>query len=199
MVKPPIHEGLSWEIDVPILKPSGVLGEVLKVLALGALVPFVLIFILWAIEGFKPIIDLEDWKYGAILIGLTLGLTLLFFLLLGNRYPTRYEVSVKGASFITLPQQQRKNKILAVFLVILGVFNRNPTAAGIGFLSASGQRMDTPWGKVRKIVFYGRRRVIALICKDLTRNILFCHQNNVEDVFKMVQHCCPKAQIQIKK
>lgn len=190
-----IKPEINWEIEISILNNMGVMGEVFKVLGIASAIPALLVFILWAADGFPKIIDLGDFKYFLGLIIITLIGTALLILAIGNNYPTRYELTPQGVTFITLPKRRKKNNFIATLLIILGGASRNPSAVGTGVLAASRQNMYTNWKKVRKIVFNKKRRSISLISIDMTKNILFCKEDNVNEVFNAVKLYCPKARI----
>lgn len=189
---------INWEIDIGILNNMGVMGEVFKVLTIGAAVPFVLVISLWAADGFPQIIDIGDAKYFIIMVIITIVITAALILLTGNRYPTRYEINPKGVTFITLPGQQRKNKVMAVLLILFGAVKSSPTPIGVGMIAAARQNMYTDWKNVRKIIYHKKRKLIALKCSDMTKNILFCHRENADEIFNAVCFYCPRAQINIK-
>lgn len=189
---------LSWEININLLKNTGVIKEVLKVLMIAFAIVFVFIFFLWAGDGFPNIIDLGDIKFvGGLLIATILG-TVILIKLIGSSYLIAYQLTSRGAKFTTLPNQKRKNKILSAILMGLGLLSKNVTATGVGALSHSRQDMFTDWKKVRKVVYFKRKKEIHLHCKDLTKNILFCTQENVEQVFAMVSYYSKQAKLIIK-
>lgn len=190
---------LYWEISINLFKNMGVLKEVLKVFGIAFGIVFLFVFLLWAGDGFPKIIDLGDIKYPLILlIGTVLG-TGGFIKLLGNPYPIAYQLTSRGAKFITMPPQKRKNKVLSKVLMGLGLFARNPTAVGVGALAHSRQDMFTNWEKVRKVVYFKKKKEIHLKCKDMSKNILFCKGDNVEEVFSVVSYYCKKAKLVVKK
>lgn len=186
---------IDWEIQIGILNNMGVMGEVFKVLGIAAAIPALLVFILWAADGFPQIGDLDGLGYFFILILITLSLTALLILATGNNYPTRYELNSKGVTFITLAKGRKKNKLLALLLIFIGSSKGNLSAMGTGVLAASRQNMYTNWKKVRKIVYHKNRRSISLISTDMTKNILFCKEDNVNEVFNAVKLYCPKAKV----
>ncbi len=189
---------ITWEIDIGILNNMGVMGEVFKVLAIAASIPFLLVVGLWAADGFPQIIDIGDAKYFIILIIVTLVLTALVIILTGNKYSIRYELGPQGVKFISLPKQQIKNKNIAKLLMFFGAAKGSHTSVGVGMIASARQNMYTDWRKVRKIIYQKRRRTIALKCSDMTKNILFCSQENADEVFNAVSYYCSKARIIIK-
>ena len=190
-----IKPSINWEIEISILNNMGVMGEVFKVFGIASAIPALLVFILWAADGFPKIIDLGDFKYFLALIIITLIGTALLILAIGNNYPTRYELTPQGVTFITLAKRRKKNNFIALLLILLAGSKGNVSAMGTGVLAASRQDMHTNWKKVRKIVFNKKRRSISLICTDMTKNILFCKEDNVNEVFNAVKLYCPKAKI----
>lgn len=82
-----------------------------------------------------------------------------------------------------------------MLLILLGGAKGNISAMGTGVLAASRQNMNTNWKKVRKIVFHKKRRSISLISTDMTKNILFCKEDNINEVFNAVKLYCPKAKV----
>jgi len=193
-----VDKSIEWEIEIKIFRNKTVLGEILKVLLIASAVPGLLVFILWAVEGFPRIIDMYNGKYlVSLLIVLILG-TILYLFLTMNKYPVKYQLNPKGVTFITLPKQRRKNKITSSLLVIIGALNKSPVPIGTGMMLESHQDMHTDWRKVEKIVFDKERKSITLRCKDVTKNVLFCNEDNVDEIFEIILYYCPKAKILIK-
>lgn len=186
---------IDWEIEISILNNMGVIGEVFKVLGIASAIPTLLVFILWAVDGFPQIIDLKDLKYFIVLIVITLAATALMILFTANKYPIRYELRPQGVTFITMAKRRKKNKFIAGLLILLGAAKNNPTAMGTGMLASSVQNMNTNWKKVRKIVLNKKRKSISLISSDMTKNILFCHEDNLNEVFSAVRLYCPKVKL----
>lgn len=190
-----IKPSINWEIEISILNNMGVMGEVFKVLGIASAIPALLVFILWAADGFPKISDLGDFKYFLALILILIIVTALIILAVGNKYPTRYELTPQGVTFITLEKRRKKNNFIALLLILLGGAKGNISAMGTGVLAASRQNMNTNWKKVRKIVFHKKRRSISLISTDMTKNILFCKEDNISEVFNAVKLYCPKAKV----
>lgn len=190
-----IRPSINWEIEIGILNNMGVMGEVFKVLGIASAIPTLLVFILWASDGFPKIIDLGDFKYFLVLIIITLIGTVLIILAIGNNYPTRYELNSKGATFITLAKRRKKNNFIALLLILLAGSKGNISAMGTGVLAASRQDMYTNWKKVKKVVYHKKRKSISLISSDMTKNILFCNEENINEVFNAVRLYCRNAKI----
>lgn len=190
-----IKPSINWEIEISILNNMGVMGEVFKVLGIASAIPALLVFILWAADGFPKISDLGDFKYFLALILIIIIVMALIILAVGNKYPTRYELTPQGVTFITLEKRRKKNNFIALLLILLGGAKGNISAMGTGVLAASRQNMNTNWKKVRKIVFHKKRRSISLISTDMTKNILFCKEDNINEVFNAVKLYCPKAKV----
>lgn len=190
-----IKPSINWEIEISILNNMGVMGEVFKVLGIASAIPALLVFILWAADGFPKISDLGDFKYFLDLILILIIVTALIILAVGNKYPTRYELTPQGVTFITLEKRRKKNNFIALLLILLGGTKGNVSAMGTGVLAASRQNMYTNWKKVRKIVFNKKRGSISLISTDMTKNILFCKEDNINEVFNAVKLYCPKAKV----
>ncbi|PRR83697.1 hypothetical protein [Clostridium vincentii] len=186
---------INWEIEIGMITNIGVIREVFKVFAIASAIPAVFVFILWALDGFPEIIDLKDSKNFILLIFITIIGTVLLILLTGNKYPIRYEITPQGVTFITLDKRKKKNKIIALLLILLGAAKNNPTAVGTGLLASSRQNMYTNWKKVKKVIYHKKRRSISLVASDMTKNILFCNEENVKEVFNAVRLYCPKARL----
>lgn len=190
-----IKPSISWEIEIGILNNMGVVGEVFKVLGIASAIPALLVFILWAADGFPKVGDLSGFGYFLILIIITLGLTALLILAVGNKYPIRYELNSQGVTFITLAKRRKKNNFIALLLILLAGSKGNVSGVGTGVLAASRQDMHTNWRKVKKVVYHKKRKSIALISSDMTKNILFCNEENVNEVINAVKLYCNKAKI----
>lgn len=189
---------MSWEITIGILNNISVMAETFKAIFIAAMVPLIFVLFLWAADGFPKIIDLYYSRYFVILMIITFLITAVVILISGNKYHIRYEMDHKGVNFITLPKQQRKNKIFSRLLIILGAVHNSPGSMGIGMIAEARQNMYTDWKKVKKIIYYKKRNTIVLKCYDMTKNILFCNKGEIDEVFNIVLYYCSKAQIHIK-
>lgn len=190
---------LKWDLDVSILTNKFIMKELLKVLSVAT---FLTAFIVLLIS--LPLILSGDFhynssntrgmKYALILICLMFFLTALLILAYyGNRYMLSYELNSEGVSTITRTEQRKKNNILNILLVVIGLFSRNPTTAGAGFLASSGQDQDMKWKRVKKAVFYPASNTITVSSGYGEKSIVFCTDENYGNVSDFVRSMCGES------
>lgn len=190
---------LSWKIDINILKSLSIIKDVFKVLIISFGFVFSLLLFLWIKDGLPRIIDLSNIKFALALLIFSIIILIIFIKITSNTYSVFYELTEKGAKFKTTQNQNKKNKIKAMILIAIGFIFNNPTAIGIGFLSKSNQDFFTKWEKVKKIVYFTKRKEIHLYSSGMTKNILFCNEKNIIEVLSFVSFYSNKSKIFYKK
>jgi hypothetical protein len=84
----------------------------------------------------------------------------------------------KGAFCRTQAKQAKKNLIINVLTVVLGLLSGKPAVAGAGVLAQSRQEVFLKWSHVRNVKYKPRSRTI-LLRGGWTENIaLFCTEEN---------------------
>ncbi|MEA4816419.1 MAG: hypothetical protein VB120_06145 [Lachnospiraceae bacterium] len=165
------HETLSWKISVPIFKNTVILKQI--GIAIG--IPFGLVILIIAITSGKSVYAL----YAIGLIVALLFLTWVFIMVIyRGKYDAEFVLDKKGILYRTQEKQAKKNGILNVITVVLGLASGKPSVAGAGMLAQSNQEVFIRWAHITKIKYKPQNHTILLRGK-LTENIgLFCTKEN---------------------
>lgn len=172
---------ISWKFDIPLITNRFILYDLLKTLAISG---FVLCLLLFGIDVFSG--DLSSLPYMFALAGICIGIFALAMLLgmllfFGNRMPTRFVLTKRGARVLNLSRRSKVGNRLAI---ALGLFAgaRGLSTAGAGMLAAAQERTELEWGKVRKVHFHPAQRVISLMNSWRVVVRLYCTFENYEKV-----------------
>ncbi|MEZ5334723.1 MAG: hypothetical protein R2741_05535 [Methanolobus sp.] len=189
------EDKIEWDIDVSIFTNRFIMRELIKVLGIAAGITAALVLLI----SLPSILDghvtsssnMDGMKYALILVGITFILTaLIVFAYYGNKYKLSYILDSKGVQTNTREDQQKKNSVINLLLIIIGLLARNPGAAGTGFLAASHQNQDLKWKKIKKIVFYPRENTITLSSGYGEKSIVFCTRGNYDNVAEFARSSC---------
>ncbi len=165
---------LQWDIRVPIFRNLFILRGLL--LAVG--IPFGILIAIIIAAAHGDVIH-SDAKYALFMTGLLFLLTYLFILLLyGGKYAAHYVVDEIGVLNETQRGQAKKNAVVNGLLVVLGLFSRNPAAAGAGLLTASRQSVLLRWDAVRHVKYDAKRKTILLRGGPTEKIAVFCTPDN---------------------
>lgn len=170
---------ISWSIAIPILR-----GEVFRQLGLVIGIPFGLLAIFLLVSaGGEPY-----GFYGAGLIAALLFLTWLFVkIVYRGKYDAEFLLDEKGALYRTGAGQARKNWIVNVLTVIMGLLSGKPAVTGAGMLAGSRQNVFLSWKRLTRVTYKPRSRTI-LLRAGLADNIgLFCTEGNYATVEQFVR------------
>ena len=131
--------------------------------------------------------------YG-IVVGVLIGIFLiaypLFILVKGGRYAILFEMDAKGVRHIEMPSTVDRSELLAWVGVVAGLAARNPTVMGSNPLALSRKEMYTRFKDVRKVVVLGRKRVIKLISRDMTRDLIYAGADDFASIEAFVLRQC---------
>lgn len=163
-------EETSWEIKVPILKNRIILRQ----LGFAIGIPFGgLIILLIIVEAYS----------GLFLVGATLILSyLLVQLVFRGTYDIRYVVSDKGILCENQPAQAKRVRKMSFLTVLLGLFSKNPTAAGVGMLSGTRIKEFYAWRRISKVKYIDRERCIMLHAGFAENTAVFCREENYTEI-----------------
>ena len=171
---------LQWEIKVSIFKNS----VILKQLGLAIGIPFGLVALIIALSSKGS----RDTIYALGLIALLLILTwLLIMLVYRGKYEVEFVLDNKGVLCRTKTRQAKRNRVMNLLTVILGLLTGKPTVAGAGLLAQSRQEVFIRWIQVTKVKYKPQRETI-LIRSGWTENIaLFCTPDNYVMVERLIR------------
>ncbi len=172
-------ETLEWNTRVPIFRNRTIVTQ----LGIAIGIPFgILALVLFLVS------DSPDRWYALAVIGGLLFLTFLFVqVVYGGKYDVAYVLDDKGVLSYTQAGQAKKNRIINGLTVVLGLFSRQPSAAGAGMLAASRQRVFLGWGNVQKVQYLPKQRTIMVRGSVLEPIALFCTPENYAQAEELVR------------
>ncbi|MHB8963293.1 MAG: hypothetical protein ACYC5K_09100 [Saccharofermentanales bacterium] len=175
---------LQWEIFVPIFRNRFIMRGL--VISLG--IPFGVLILFLVIASGGDIAD-TDTKYALILIGMLFGLTILLILALyGGKYAPGFIIDSEGIINYTQEKQARKNKVINMMLIVLGLIRGNFTAVGTGLIARSRQVMKIKWKNVTRIRYYPKQRTILVQGGFAEKIAVFCTKENYGEVEKIIRN-----------
>ncbi len=171
---------LTWEAGISMTGSSVLLRQLALVLGLGALVVFLLLTGLRAVDGDLTLARVGS--YALISLGIFVGLMLLsavaILLFYGNRYQQRYTLTDEGVQAVTTGGTRKRNQVVNLLLVLSG----RPTAMGAGLLAHSRQSEMVRWTRVDNITTDQSRHTIALRKGQRAIMLVQCTPENYEMV-----------------
>lgn len=172
-------ERTEWKISVPIFKNTLILQQ----LGIAIGIPFGIVALIVSIASGKSVYML----YGLGLIGTLLFLTWLFIMAVyrGN-YDAEFVLDSDGALCRTQAKQAKKNWIINILTVFLGLFSGKPALAGAGMLAQSRQEVFLRWNRIKKVAYKPRSRTILLRAGWMESMALLCTEDNYAQVEKLV-------------
>lgn len=166
-----------WMVDVDLWRDTVLPGTLLKLIALAAAFPALLLLLIEVIEGNAAGGLRAAAQVYAIVAGILLALFViaypLFILLKGGRYAALFEMDASEVRHIEMPASTDRTVLLTWVGVLAGAAARNPTAMGASLLGGARREMTTRFADVRKVIVDERRHVIRLVARDMTRNLLY--------------------------
>ena len=173
-------EKIQWQISVPIFRNT----VILKQLGIAVGIPFGLVALVVGFASGKSVYAL----YGLGLIGALLFFTWLFIMAVyRGRYEAEFVLDDKGALCRTQAKQAKKNRIVNVLTVVLGLHSGKPAAAGAGMLAQSRQEVFLKWTRVTKVKYRPKSRTILLRGGWTESIALFCTAENYEQIKAFVR------------
>lgn len=174
-----MQQEIRWEIGVPIFRTS----VIVKQLGLAIGIPFGLVTLYLVIMSGRS----RETLYALGSIGALFLLTwLLIMAVHRGRYEAEFVLDQKGAVCRTQARQAKKNRIINALAVLLGLLSGKPAAAGAGLLAQSRQEVFLPWSRITEVKCKPRKLVVLLRCGWTERLVLFCTQDNYEQVKNFV-------------
>lgn len=170
---------IQWHISVPIFKNT----VILKQLGIAVGIPFGLVALVIGFASGKSVYAL----YGLGLIGALLLFTWLFIMAVyRGRYEAEFVLDDKGALCRTQAKQAKKNRIVNVLTVVLGLLAGKPAVAGAGMLAQSRQEIFLKWNRVTKVKYKPKSRTILLQGGWTQQIALFCADENYPQIERAV-------------
>ena len=193
-----------WLHDVSLWRDTVIPMMLLKITLLAALMPALLLLVIETLEG-SLMRGLQAFgQVYAIVAGIMLCLMIIaypiYVLMSGGRYSILFEMDDKGIDHIEMPSRGvKRTDLMARVGFLAGLASGNPSAAGASLLALSRKSMHTPFKRVRKVVVYERKRVIKLIARNMTRNLIYTQAADFKLITDLLLERCPKGAIVIRR
>jgi len=174
---------IKWEKQVSIFKNP----FILKGLAISIGIPFgILILGIIFLSGGN--LMTSDAKYPLFMIALLFAFTYVFIMIIyKGKYAPGFIINDEGIINYTQESQGKKNKIINILTIFLGLFSRNFSAAGAGVLAQSRQVEKIKWQAIRKVKYYPNKNTI-LVYGGFTQKIaVFCTPKNYTLIESMIK------------
>lgn len=174
---------IEWEISVPIFRNSVIMRQ----LALCLGLPFGFVIAVLLADACKSGSG-SGSLYGLVLIAALFLLTAAFVAIVyGGKYEAGFVLDGNGIYCYTQKRQARKNRVINVLTVLLGLFSRNPTIAGAGLLAQSRQSVRLKWSGVKKVIYRPKQHTV-MVRGGLTEAIaVFCTPGNYDEVAALIR------------
>jgi hypothetical protein len=171
---------IQWRASMPIFKNT----VILKQLALAIGLPFGLLSMFFVIMSSKS----QGALYGLVMIGILLFLTWLFIIIVyQGKYEVEFRLDKQGVLCRTQTGQMKKNRVINLLTVVLGLLSGKPAAAGAGILAQSGQEVFIRWNRIKKVECNPQNRTILLQGGFGENVALFCPEERYLQIERAVR------------
>lgn len=191
---------IEWDFKVPLYNRFIVL-DIFKVLGIPFLI--ILIIIFWNEYSLRRkgyITNTSDYKYALIFLCIFLLLSIfLLWLIYRNHFESHFKIDQKEASVSYKGTTKRKNAFVNTLLIIFGISSHRPGTVGTGLISASRQTVSVNWKNVFKVVLFPRNHVVVLRNSWRQVMVLYCTNDNYEEIAKFATTKVEARCEQIKK
>lgn len=183
-------ESIHWQISVPIFRNT----VILKQLGLAVGIPFGFVALMIGLSSLKGVYTL----YGLGLIAALLLFTWLFIVVIyRGRYEAEFVLDGKGVLCRTQERQVKRNRVVNILTVVLGLLSGKPAVAGAGMLAQSQQEVLIRWGQITKVTYKPKSRSILLRGGFAEQIALFCTDENYPQIERavMLRTAQPQANV----
>jgi hypothetical protein len=154
-----IDSPLIWEVSIPLLGDSLLVGSTLRVFLLAAAISAAMLTVVFAVQGEWDSIGPIWLAFGLTGLGL-FGVSLLVMLLVfGNRMHCRIGIDGSGIRFETLDRRARGGNRL---LLALGLLRGSTQATGAGLIATAQEMRSLRWRGAFRAEYLPQRHQIAL-------------------------------------
>ncbi len=191
---------IEWDFKVPLYNRFIIL-DIFKVLGIPFLI--ILIIIFWNEYSLRRkgyITNTSDYKYALIFLCIFLLLSIfLLWLIYRNRFESHFKIDHNEVSVSYEGTTKRKNAFVKTLLIILGISSHRPGTTGMGLMSSSRQSVNVKWNNVFKVVLFPLNHVVVLRNSWRQVMVLYCTNDNYEEVAKFATTKVEARCEQIKK
>ena len=185
-----------WVYELPMLKSFFLLFEVWKVLAIGALAVFAILFMLALVGGKGLDGVLAALEMGCLVYAILLILSIPAYYIVtkanNGKYTVLFEMDDAGIDHIQIKTE--KAKALELLTTFVGLKTKTRTTTAAGMLAASGGSLYTRFDNVQKIRAYRKDNLIT-VNGSLFRNQIYVNDEEFDFVYDYIRQHCPQADI----
>ena len=187
-----------WSYEMSLFKHPWIFLLLMKVLLITIGIMFVLFFLLlcwernfwW--EGFLNLLKVCGIGIaGATVLG-ALGYCF-YALMMGGKYCVEFHMNEDGIEHAQTGRQAKKAEKMGILTVLLAIFSKRPTQAGVGLL-ATRTRMYSDFAKVKSITPQPKRDTIKLDA-PFCHNQVYAKPEDFEWVLAYIREHCEKARV----
>lgn len=174
-----IAEKIQWQTSVSIFKNS----LILKQLGLAVGIPFGTLLLLLILVSKKDIYTI----YAVSMVSLPLIITWIFIMVVyGGKYEVEFILDSDGIFSQTQQKQRKKNRILNILTISLGLFSKSLSSAGAGLLAESRQQVFIPWKQITQVNYNLKTKTILIKSGVMDSVALFCSDDNYDKVREFI-------------
>lgn len=181
---------IVWKKRIPLLTNLFMLKDLALVFGIAGLALLALMLLISGGEDVPQMIGVWALCMGIITVLLVISCLIVML----NRMNLEFEVSRKGVLMSVGKRERRLNTLTTV----VGLLAGSAQAAGAGLLAKSREDFFAPWGDVRKVTVYRKRKVIALSVGLLTPLRVYCTDENFAAVESAIRENAKRAIFRIK-
>lgn len=185
-----------WSYEVSLFRQPWIFLLLMKVLLITIGIMFVLFLLLLCRErnfwwdGFLNLLKgCGIGIVGATVLG-ALGYCV-YALMMGGKYCVEFRMNEDGVEHVQTGRQAEKAKKIGLLTVLLAIFSKRPTQAGVGLL-ATRTRMYSGFADVRSITPQPKRNTIKLDA-PFCHNQVYAAPDDFEWVLAYIREHCEKA------
>ncbi|NLA71965.1 MAG: hypothetical protein GX850_06055 [Clostridiaceae bacterium] len=139
-----------------------------------------------ALEAFKSVGS--TMLYMLLLLMVLITISYYFYaLVMRGKYRVLFEMDDKGIRHTQVSDQSKKASRLGTITAIAGIAVGNPTVAGAGMLSATGQSLYTNFKRVQSIKENRRKHIIKLRSSLLIHNQVYTAPEDFDFVLSFIK------------
>ncbi len=186
-----------WFYEFPLLKNPTILFTVIKVMAVAAAFPALIVFLSSLSSGFIEAV-VATFELYAVCMGIIAVLSVLGYLILaavyGGKYLVLFEMDEDGISHIQQDKQFKKAQGIAWLTVMAGGLSGNTGVMGTGMLAATKGASTTDFKNVSEVIGIRSRNTVK-VNKLLDKNQVYVEPEDYDFVWNYITSRCKKAKI----
>lgn len=188
-----------WIYELEMIKNPTIFITVMKVLAIGAMAPFLVVNIANIFEGFKLQTFIDSVKMLLLVYGILCVIGYISYLIVakvyGYRYIVLFEMDEEGVRHMQQDAQAQKGQIISYIVGMAGAVKGDPRLVGSGLLSSTRSEVYSEFAKVKSVKAVRRRHVIY-VNEALFKNQVYVDDEQFDFVYRYITDRCPNARIE---